>query len=140
MFDFDATLPLMAVQFMLLVVLLNAVFFKPLTKVLEERSELIQSSQLGAKEGLEQVQAITAQYERELAESRRQYQAILDQAKAEAQKIADEEIAAAQAQAIAEREQAQKELDQQKAAAMATLEQQVGALSSEILNKILVGV
>ncbi|MGL5796158.1 MAG: F0F1 ATP synthase subunit B', partial [Waterburya sp.] len=37
MFDFDATLPLMAVQFLLLTALLNAVFYKPLTKVLDER-------------------------------------------------------------------------------------------------------
>lgn len=140
MFDFDATLPLMAVQFMLLVVLLNIVFFKPLTKVLEERSEVIRASQSGAKEGLEKIQAITAQYEKELADSRRQYQAILDQAKAEAQKIADDEVAAAQAEAIAQREQAQRELDQQKSAAMATLEQQVDSLSREILDKVLVGV
>jgi F-type H+-transporting ATPase subunit b len=140
MFDFDATLPLMAIQFMLLVVLLNAVFFKPLTKVLEDRAAVIQSSQSGAKEGLEQIQAITAQYEKELADSRRQYQAVLDSAKAEAQKIADEEIAAAQAEAIAQREQAQKELEQQKTAALATLEQQVDSLSREILNKVLAGV
>ncbi len=140
MFDFDATLPLMAVQFLILVVLLKAVFFKPLTKVLEDRAELISASQTGAKESLEQIQAITAQYEQELVESRRQYQAIIDQAKAEAQKIADQEIAGAQAEAIAQREQAQQDLDRQKQAAMATLEQQVSALSSEILNKILVGV
>ncbi len=140
MFDFDATLPLMAVQFMLLVVLLNAVFFKPLTKVLEDRADVIRTSQVGAKDGLAQINAITAQYEKELGDSRRQYQALLDQAKAEAQKIADEEVAAAQAEAVAQREQAQSELDQQKSAAMATLETQVGALSREILNKILVGV
>jgi F-type H+-transporting ATPase subunit b len=140
MFDFDATLPMMAVQFLILVALLNAVFFKPLTKVLEERSELIRQSQLGAKEGLEKVQAITQQYEKELADSRRQYQRILDEAKAEAQKLADEQIAAAQAEAIAQREQAQRELDQQKAAALASLEQQVDALSREIVDKLLVGV
>jgi F-type H+-transporting ATPase subunit b len=140
MFDFDATLPLMAIQFMLLVVLLKIVFFEPLTKVLEDRAAVIQSSQSGAKEGLEKIQAITAQYEKELADSRRQYQAVLDGAKAEAQKIADDEVAAAQAEAIAQREQAQKELDQQKTAAMATLEQQVDSLSREILNKVLVGV
>jgi F-type H+-transporting ATPase subunit b len=140
MFDFDATLPLMAAQFMLLVVLLNVVFFKPLTKVLEDRAEVIRNSQSGAKEGLEKIQAITQQYEKELAESRRQYQATLEAAKAEAQKIADAEVAAAQAEAVAQREQTQKDLDQQKSAAMATLEQQVESLSREIVDKLLVGV
>ncbi|MGI0493117.1 F0F1 ATP synthase subunit B' [Alkalinema pantanalense CENA528] len=140
MFDFDATLPLMAVQFILLMVILNAIFFKPLTKVVEDRAELIRTSQTGAKEGLEKVNAITQQYEKELADSRRQYQAIIAKAQAEAQKIADDQIAAAQAEAIAQREQATKALDAEKATAMAALEQQVDALSQEILNKLLVGV
>jgi len=37
MFDFDATLPFMALQFLLLAALLNAIFYKPLTKALDER-------------------------------------------------------------------------------------------------------
>lgn len=140
MFDFDATLPLMAVQFILLMVILNAIFFKPLTKVVEDRAELIRKSQTGAKEGLEKINAIIQQYEKELADSRRKYQEIIAKAQAEAQKIADDQVAAAQAEAIAQREQATKELETQKAAAMADLEKQVDSLSQEILNKLLVGV
>ncbi|MBD0363880.1 MAG: F0F1 ATP synthase subunit B', partial [Coleofasciculus sp. C3-bin4] len=44
LFDFDATLPLMAVQFLLLVVLLNAVFYKPLTKAIEDRADYIRTT------------------------------------------------------------------------------------------------
>ena len=140
MFDFDATLPLMAVQFILLVVILNAIFFKPLTKVIEDRANLIRSSQTGAKEGLEQINAITQQYEKELAESRRQYQSVIAQAQAEAQKLASEQIAMAQAEAVAQREKVTQELAAEKASALATLEQQVDSLSREILDKLLVGV
>lgn len=140
MFDFDATLPLMAVQFILLVVILNAIFFKPLTKVIEDRADLIRSSQMGAKEGIEQVNAITQQYEKELADSRRQYQSVIAKAQAEAQKLASDQVAAAQAEAIAQREQATQELAVQKVSAMAELEKQVDSLSQEILNKLLVGV
>jgi len=140
MFDFDATLPLMAVQFILLVVILNAIFFKPLTKVIEDRANLIRSSQTGAKEGLEQINAITQQYEKELAESRRQYQSVIAQAQAEAQKLASEQIATAQAEAVAQREKVTQELAAEKASALATLEQQVDSLSREILDKLLVGV
>lgn len=140
MFDFDATLPLMAVQFMVLVFLLNAVFYKPLTKVLEDRAELIRSSQTGAKEGIDKINALTAQYEKELTDSRRQYQAVIGKAQAEAQKIADEKVAAAQAEAIAAREQAKQELDVQKQTALTSLETQVESLSREILDKLLVGI
>ena len=37
LFDFNATLPLMAIQFILLTVVLTFVFYKPVSKVLEER-------------------------------------------------------------------------------------------------------
>jgi len=140
MFDFDATLPLMAVQFILLMVVLNAILFKPLTKVIEDRSTLISNSQTGAKEGLEQVNAITQQYEKALIDSRRQYQNIIAKAQAEAQKTASEQIAAAQAEAVAARETATRELAAQKVSAMAELEKQVDSLSQEIVNKLLVGV
>jgi F-type H+-transporting ATPase subunit b len=140
MFDFDATLPLMAVQFLLLMVVLNAIFFKPLTKVVEDRANLIRNSQTGAKEGLEQIKAITQQYEKELADSRRQYQTVIAKAQAEANKLASDQIAAAQAEAVVQREQATQELAAEKASALATLEQQVDALSREILDKLLVGV
>jgi F-type H+-transporting ATPase subunit b len=140
MFDFDATLPLMAVQFILLMVVLNAILFKPLTKVIEDRFTLISNSQTGAKQGLEQVNAITQQYEKALIDSRRQYQSIIAKAQAEAQKIASEQIAAAQAEAVAARETATRELAAQKVSAMAELEKQVESLSQEIVNKLLVGV
>lgn len=140
MFDFDATLPLMAVQFILLMVVLNAILFKPLTKVIEDRSTLISNSQTGAKQGLEQVNAITQQYEKALIDSRRQYQSIIAKAQAEAQKTASEQIAAAQAEAVAARETATRELAAQKVSAMAELEKQVDSLSQEIVNKLLVGV
>jgi F-type H+-transporting ATPase subunit b len=140
MFDFDATLPLMAAQFLLLMVVLNAILFKPLTKVIEDRSTLISNSQIGAKEGLEQVNAITQQYEKALIDSRRQYQSIIAKAQAEAQKTASEQISAAQAEAVAARETATRELAAQKVSAMAELEKQVDSLSQEIVNKLLVGV
>jgi F-type H+-transporting ATPase subunit b len=130
----------MAVQFILLMVVLNAILFKPLTKVIEDRSTLISNSQTGAKEGLEQVNAITQQYEKALIDSRRQYQSIIAKAQAEAQKTASEQIAAAQAEAVAARETATRELAAQKVSAMAELEKQVDSLSQEIVNKLLVGV
>jgi F-type H+-transporting ATPase subunit b len=140
MFDFDATLPLMAVQFILLVVILNAVFYKPLTRAIEDRSDYIRMTQTEAEERLAKSQALAQQYEQELADTRKQYQATIAAAQQEAQRIADQKIAAAQQEAQVQREQAQSELDQQKQEAMQTLEQQVESLSRQILDKLLVGV
>jgi F-type H+-transporting ATPase subunit b len=137
LFDLDATLPLMAVQFLVLTVVLNAVFYKPLGKAIDDRDQLIRTNQTEARERLEKTKRLAEQYEAELAETRRQSQAIIAKAQAEAQKISSERIAEAQKEAQAQREQVQSELDQQKVEAMQTLEQQVGALSQQILDKLL---
>ena len=110
MFDFDATLPVMAVQFLLLAVVLNAVFYKPLTKVIEERSEYIRKNEVGAKERLAKAEELAQQYEKELATSIRQSQEIVASAQAEAQKITSSQIAEALSEAQARREEAAKEI------------------------------
>jgi len=137
MFDFDATLPLMAVQFLLLVAILNAVFYKPLTKAIEDRNDYIRRNQVEAQERLSKAENLAKQYEAELAETRKQSQATIATAQADAQKVVAAKIAEAQEQARLQREQAQRELDQQKQAAMSALEQEVDSLSRQILGKLL---
>ncbi len=137
MFDFDATLPLMALQFILLMVALNAVFYKPLMKAIDDREDYIRGNQVGARERLEKAQSLAKQYEQELNEARRQSQAVVTEAEAEAQKIAAQQVAEAQQEAQVQREQVQQELDQQKQQALQALEQQVEALSRQILEKVL---
>lgn len=137
MFDFDATLPLMALQFLVLVAILNAVFFKPLMKAIDERNDYIRRNQIEAQERLSKAENLAKQYQEELAETRRQSQAVIAAAQADAQKIVAAKIAEAQEQSRLQREQAQKELDQQKQEAMNALEREVDSLSRQILSKLL---
>lgn len=137
LFDFDATLPLMALQFVVLVVVLNAVFYKPLTKAIDDRDDYIRKNLLEARERLTKAENLAKQYETELGETRRKAQATIAAAQADAQKIAAEKMQEAQAEAQADREKAQGEIDRQKAEALASLEQEVDALSRQILEKLL---
>jgi F-type H+-transporting ATPase subunit b len=137
LFDFDATLPLMALQFLLLVVVLNAVFYKPLGKAIDDRDEFIRKNLLEAQERLAKTKNLTKQYEQELGETRRKSQATIAAAQADAQKIAAQKMAQAQAEAQTQREQAQTEIEKQKAEAFSSLEQQVDSLSRQILEKLL---
>ncbi|USR93139.1 F0F1 ATP synthase subunit B' [Phormidium yuhuli AB48] len=137
LFSFDATLPLMAVQFMVLVGVLNAVFYKPLSKSLDDRDDYIRTKNQSAQARLKEVQDKQAKYEQELASSRQKAQEIINAARAQANRTADAEIAEAQRQANEEREQAAAEIEQQKQAAFAQIDQQVSALSRQILEKIL---
>ncbi|NJM71443.1 MAG: F0F1 ATP synthase subunit B' [Scytonema sp. RU_4_4] len=137
MFDFDATLPLMAVQFLLLAALLNVIFYKPLTKVLDDRDNYIRANSLEARERLAKAERLTKEYEQQLADARRQSQAIVTAAQAEAQKTTAQKIAEAQKEAQVQREQAGLEIEQQKQEALRSLDQQVDALSRQILEKLL---
>ncbi|NEO88754.1 MAG: F0F1 ATP synthase subunit B' [Moorea sp. SIO3G5] len=137
MFDFDATLPLMALQFLVLTVVLNAIFYKPLTKTLDERDEYIRNQESDAKERLSKAEKMAKEYEEQLGQARKQSQAVIAAAQEDARKMAAQAIAEAQQEAQAERAKAQEEIDQQKQQAMASLEQQVDDLSRQILEKLL---
>ncbi|MFN4280392.1 F0F1 ATP synthase subunit B' [Thermosynechococcus sp.] len=137
MFDFDATLPLMAVQFLILTVILNALLYKPLGQALDSRDEYIRTNLQQAKERLQQATELAQQYEQELASTRRQAQALIEEARAEAQKIATAEIAEAQQAVQAELLKIQAEIDQQKQATLQALEGQVASLSEQLLSKLL---
>jgi F-type H+-transporting ATPase subunit b len=137
LFDLDATLPLMAIQFLILAIVLNATLYKPLGNAIDGRNEYIRNNQLEAQERLSKTEKLAQQYEQDLAGARRQAQTIIADAQAEAQKIANEKIAAAQQEAQAQREKAAQEIEQQKQQAFASLEQQVDALSRQILEKLL---
>ncbi|MDJ0648831.1 MAG: F0F1 ATP synthase subunit B' [Xenococcaceae cyanobacterium MO_188.B19] len=137
MFDFDATMPLMAVQFLLLTVLLNAVFYKPLTKALDERDAYIRNNKATAKDSIAKAESIVKEYEAQIAAARKESQSIVEKAQAEAREITAQKIAEAQQAVQTQKEQAAQEIQQQKETALATLEQQVDSLSRQILEKIL---
>lgn len=137
LFDLDATLPLMGVQFLILVIVLNAIFYRPLGKAIDERADFVRSQLLSARERREKTEAVARQYEQELVDVRREAQDIVGAAQAEAQKIISEQTQQAQQEVQAEREKASQEIAAQKAEAFSNLEGQVNTLSRQILEKLL---
>ncbi|MBE9045441.1 F0F1 ATP synthase subunit B' [Pleurocapsales cyanobacterium LEGE 10410] len=137
LFDIDATLPLMALQFLILMAVLNALLYKPLGKAIDQRGDYVRRSLKEAREVKEKSEALAAQYENELREVRRQSQQIIADAKAEAEKISASKIQNAQQEVAAQRQKAADEIEAQKTEAMQTLEQQVDTLSDQILEKLL---
>ena len=74
LFDINATLPLVAIQFLLLMVFLNTVLYSPLLEVIAERNEYILNNLAKASEILAQANELTAQYEQELNSVRKEAQ------------------------------------------------------------------
>ena len=74
LFDINLTLPLIAIQFVLLTVVLNVILYSPLLTVIEERKEYILTNLGKASEILAEANKLTAQYEQELADVRKEAQ------------------------------------------------------------------
>jgi F-type H+-transporting ATPase subunit b len=137
MFDFDGTLPLMMIQFLLLVAVLNAVFFRPLTQAMDERDGFIRTNNTDARERLAKAKQLTLQYEQELSGTRKQSQQVIAEAQTAAQKIAQDQITEVRQQVQAEVMQAQAQLESEKQSAFGELQKQVDTLSRQILDKLL---
>ena len=136
LFDFDATLPIMAIQFLLLAALLNKLFYKPIGEAIDGRSDYIRTNLVSAKERQQKAEDLVVQYEQELRDVRREAQEVIAAAQAEAQKTVAAELKSAQEQALAEREKAAQEIEAQRQSAFAALEQEVDALSQAIASKL----
>ena len=137
LFDFDATLPFMAIQIILLPVLLNIVFYGPSTGILDQRSESIRTKLKEASEMLIKAEDLTKQYEVQLLEARQQSQEIILKSRKESQELVAVEIGQAQKNAEELIEETTKQLQIQKVQALSTLENQVDVLSDTITKKIL---
>ena len=137
LFDLDATLPLMAVQVVLLTLILNALFFRPVGRAVEEREGYIATSRADAKQKLAQAQRLEADLTEQLKEARQQAQQLIVEAEQEVDKLYREALAAAQADANATREQARREIEAQRDQAMASLVSESDRLGALIVDRLL---
>nr|WCH56116.1 ATP synthase CF0 subunit II [Calliblepharis sp.] len=137
LFDFNATLPLMALQFIVLTFVLNFIFYKPVSYVLDERDEYIRNSLTTASASLFRANELTKKYEQGLAQSRKEAQNIIKKSQQEAQHIVSVKIKEAQQDAEKLIAEASHQLNVQKEQALKTLEFQVDALSDQIKYKLL---
>jgi F-type H+-transporting ATPase subunit b len=120
-------------------VVLNAIFYKPVAKVLDERDEYIRGNLTKASEMLSKAEAITKKYEQDLARERKESQLIISSAQKEAQDIVAMEIKQAQKDTEQLVTEATNQLNSQKEKALKALEEQVTTLSEQIKTKLLSG-
>jgi len=137
LFDFNATLPLMAIQFILLTVVLTFVFYKPVSKVIDEREAYINGNLTKASEKLIKADELYSEYDEQLKAARVNAQAIIGKSEKEAKDAVALEINQARQDAAKLIEKTNKELETQKDLALQQLETQVDELSQLIKEKLL---
>jgi F-type H+-transporting ATPase subunit b len=137
LFDFNATLPLMAIQFMLLSVVLTFLFYKPVSKVIDDREKYINDNLRTASQKLIEADELYSQYDEQLKTARVSAQAIIAQSEKEAKDVVAAEINEARKDASKLIERTNRELEDQKTLALEQLESQVDDLSQLIKEKLL---
>ena len=137
LFDFNATLPLMALQFILLTVVLTFIFFKPVSKVIDERETYINGNLTTASEKLIKADELYNEYDEQLKTARVNAQAIIAKSEKEAKDVVAVEINQARQDAAKLIEKTNKDLEAQKSLALQQLETQVDELSQLIKEKLI---
>ncbi len=137
LFDINATLPLMAIQVVVLTYLLNSLFFKPVGKVVEKREEFVRSNISEAKKKLAEVEKLEADLQNQLLEARSEAAQIVIEAELESEKLYKEAIELANSEANTSKENARLEIENQTSSAREQLSQQAEALSELIVNRLI---
>ena len=137
LFDFDATLPLMAAQVVLLTYILNALFFKPVGKVVEEREDYVLTSRTEAKKKLAEVEKLETDLKNQLKGARQAAQKVIAEAEDDSDKLYKEALSLANSEANASREKVRREIDSQRESALNQLKSDADKLGDLIVQKLL---
>ena len=109
MLEFNATFFIAMVSFVIFMIIMNAILYKPLERIVRERRDLIDNNNMKSKTALEKLDSLqkwqAASIEKAQKSSRETYQKILNEYKAKKEAMLDseknlskKEIAIAQAQ------------------------------------------
>ena len=136
LFDFDATLPLVAIQFILLMLILNAILFSPLLTIIEDRNEFILTNLAKASEMLTQANTMTTQYQDELSTVRKEAQLEIANSQKIHKEIFEIELNTSQTYIDNLLDKAIKQLSEKQNKAINNLDTNVKSLCLEIENQL----
>ena len=136
LFDIDATLPLVAIQFVLLMIILNIILYSPLLTIIEERKEYILTNLGKASELLSEANTLTAQYEEELISVRKEAQLEITNSRKIHKEILDLEINISQKYLDNLLDTVTNDFDSRKSSALNNLEESVKSLCEDINTKL----
>lgn len=136
LFDINATLPLVAIQFVILMFVLNIILYTPLLTIIEERKEYILTFLGKAAEILAEANVLTAQYEEELANIRKEAQLEITNSQKIHKEILDLEINISQRYLDNLLDTITTDFDDKKTSALNNLEDSVQSLCDDINTRL----
>jgi len=136
LFDINATLPLVGIQFAILMVILNIILYSPLLTIIEERKEYILSHLAEASEKLAQAKELTTQYEEDLENTRKEAQLEITNSQNIHKEILEIELEISQKYIDSLLETISVDLLEKKETTLTNLDTSVKALCTEVETKL----
>ncbi|RPF42970.1 F0F1 ATP synthase subunit B [Thermodesulfitimonas autotrophica] len=134
---FNATLLAQIFHFLLLLVLLRLVAYKPLMRILEERQKLVADRIAQAEQRQAEAERIKADMEAELRRAREEAQQIIERATKASEQQAQAIMDAAKEEAARLKESAMTDIQREKDKALAELKDQVANLAILVAGKVI---
>lgn len=131
------TLVAQVINFLILVVLLKAVAYKPIVKMLKEREDKIAQSIKAAEDDEAKAKSALVEYQDQLAGARIKAQEIVDKAMKRAQEERDASVLETKKELEQMRKAAQEDIIRERERAVAQLKGEVVALSMAAASKII---
>jgi len=136
LFDFNATLPLVAIQFILLMLILNTILYSPLLAIIEERQEYILNNLAKASEVLTQANELTTYYEQELSNVRKEGQSLVTDGQKIHKELLEIELDTSQVYLDKLLDTIIEDLMDKQKTALSSLDKIVQSLCSEVENQL----
>jgi len=138
LFDINATLPLVGIQFTVLMVILNIILYSPLLTIIEERKEYILSYLAEASKKLAQAKKLTTQYEEDLEKTRKEAQLEIANSQNIHKEILEIELEISQKYIDSLLKTISADLLEKKKTTLANLDTSVKTLCAEVETKLLI--
>ncbi len=132
----NATLVAQIFNFIVLLIFLRVVVFKPLVNVLEQRQKAIAGNVAAAENERKEAEALRQSYLAEMQKSKEEAQAIIQQATKAGEAQAQQILEAAKSEAVRIKDSALADIEREKEKAVAELREQVVTLSILVANKV----
>jgi len=137
MLEFNGTAIVLAISFIIFVILMNFIFYRPMKKILDERNSYITGNENEAKDKKSKAEELVVSRDIKISEAKKQSSEIVNNTTLSAQEIYSKSLSE-QKNVIREEEKVFKnDLEQEKDKVQNELKQEIVKFSGNIISKIL---
>jgi len=137
MIDIDITMPIHIVNILILIAVMNAVLYRPIRNILQERLKKVAALEKDIQTFEKNTKLRIEEFDQKMAEARNKAKAEFESVKKETQAVGNEKLAGIKKDADAEKAQQIAAIEKQFSEAQQGLKEQLDGFANEMAAKIL---